>query len=105
MGQIGKIKKGSAGNLPLQAQVSPAAEVMTKIIDGEVIALNLDSGHCYKFDPIASAIWKLIEGKPSVADILGELTDNYDAPAPEIQNDIEEIVDFLEKEQLIKIIR
>ena len=95
----------STNQLLLQAQVTPAAQVMTKIIDTEIIALDLDSGHCYKFDPIASAIWQLITQKSSVADILGELTDSYDAPAAEIQNDLEEILDFLEKEHLIKIIR
>jgi hypothetical protein len=89
----------------LQAIVTPAAQVMIKVIDAEIIALNLDSGHCYKFDPIASTIWQMIERKPSVADILGELTDSYDAPAAEIQTDLEEILDFMEKEQLVKIIR
>jgi len=89
----------------LQAIVTPAAQVMIKVIDAEIIALNLDSGHCYKFDPIASTIWQIIERKPSVADILGELTDSYDAPAAEIQTDLEEILDFMEKEQLVKIIR
>jgi hypothetical protein len=105
MEEVGKTSYGSGGHLSLQARVTPAAEVMIKVIDAEVIALNLGSGHCYKFDPIASAIWKLIEREPRVADILEELTDSYDAPSAEIQNDLVEILDFLEKEQMVKIIR
>ncbi len=105
MGQVGKASDNSTGQLMLQGRVTPAAQVMTKVIEAEVIALNLDSGHCYKFDPIASAIWKLIEQGFSVTDILAELTDSYDAPRAEIQDDLLEILDFLEKEQLVKIIR
>jgi hypothetical protein len=105
MEQVEKIRNATGGNLPLQAKVSPAAQVMTKIIDAEVIALNLGSGHCYKFDAIASSIWKLIEQGFSVADILAELADSYDAPSSEIQSDLLEILDFMEREQLVTIIR
>lgn len=105
MGQVGKTSDSPAGHLMLQGRVTPAAQVMTKVIDAEVIALNLGSGHCYKFDPIASAIWRMIQEEPRVADILAELTDSYDAPSAEIQDDLLEILDFMEKEQLVKIIR
>lgn len=77
---------------------------MVKVIDEEIIALHLDSGHCYKFDPIASAIWKLIEQEYSVEDILKELIDRYDAPGHEIQSDLMETIDFLIKEQLVKVV-
>jgi hypothetical protein len=89
----------------LDVRVIPVAQVMIKIIDEEIIALHLDSGHCYKFDPIASAIWKLIEQDYNVEDILKELIDSYDAPGNEIQNDLVETIDFLVKEQLVRIVR
>jgi hypothetical protein len=88
-----------------QAKVIPVAEVMTKLIDEEIIALHTNSGHCYKFDPIASAIWKLIEQEFTIADMLNELTDCYDVSRPEIQKDLLETLSFLENEQLVKIFR
>lgn len=88
----------------LEASLIPVSHVMVKVIDEEIIALHLDSGHCYKFDPIASAIWKLIEQEYSVEDILKELIDRYDAPGHEIQSDLMETIDFLIKEQLVKVV-
>ena len=88
-----------------QAKVIPVKEVMVKLIDEEIIALHTNSGHCYKFDPIASAIWKLIEQESTVADMLNELTDCYNVLMSEIQKDLLEILDFLENEQLVKIDR
>jgi len=90
--------------LLLEASLIPVSHVMVKVIDEEIIALHLDSGHCYKFDPIASAIWKLIEQEYSVEDILKELIDRYDAPGHEIQSDLMETIDFLIKEQLVKVV-
>ena len=44
--------------------------ILESEMDGEVMALNIDSGACYGFNRIGSRIWKMIAGPRSVAGIL-----------------------------------
>ena len=89
----------------LSATVTPAEKVMTKRLDGQVIALNLTSGHYYKLCPVSSAIWDLIEGGARVSDILEALSSTYDAGKEEIKTDLVEVLEFLEREKLVKVVK
>ncbi len=87
----------------LSARVTPAEQTLTKSIDGEVIALNLASGHYYKLNPTASAVWNVVQKESSVERILEEMLSRFDAAPEEVRRDLVEVLGFFEREGLVTI--
>ena len=52
--------------------------VVSEVIDGEVICLNLTTGNYYSLRDVAAGIWVLAERQTPVAAIAAELTEGYD---------------------------
>ena len=89
--------------MELNERVSPAEKVLAKTIDGEIIVLNLSSGHYYKLSAEASAIWELLKGGGKVSDIRDAMVRTYDAPSSQIQDDLLEVLEILKRDRLIKV--
>lgn len=69
--------------------------VVSQIIDGELMILNIDSGICFSLDDIAASIWELIcQGTPieALCDVLLQM---YDTDPDQLRLDIESLTDHL----------
>ena len=89
--------------MQLSDKVAPHDKVLTKTIDGEIIVLSLASGHYYKLSSEASTIWDLLKEGVKVSDIRDAMIQTYDAPSSQIQDDLMEVIEMLEREQLIRV--
>src|SRR4051794_20500971 len=47
--------------------------IIDETIDGEVVAINLDSGVYYSLRDVAAAIWAGVDGAASVSEIAGAI--------------------------------
>ena len=54
------------------------ARIVSEIIDGEAIIVNLANGYYYSLDPPAAEIWGWLEAGWSIADIISMIQDRYD---------------------------
>ncbi len=43
-------------------------------VDGELVALDLDKGHCFGMDQVGSAIWSIAAQPVSIGAIVDQLT-------------------------------
>lgn len=73
-----------------------------RIIEGEAVILNLDSGYYYRLNPIGTQIWQMLENKKKPSDIIKTLADQYSQPESKIQKDFVGLVKDFKKEGLIK---
>lgn len=51
--------------------------VVGKVLDGEVVIINLESGYYYSSEGIGAAIWEMIEHSMSRTGILGAVEARY----------------------------
>ena len=58
-------------------------------VEGEVILLNLDDGAFFSLSGTAATIWPMIDGRRDRDDLLAELREVYDAPAPVIARELD----------------
>lgn len=77
-------------------------KVTYRVIDGEAVILNLDSGYYYSLNEAGTRIWEAIAKENSLDAILSLLKDEYETPEKQLKSDLMKLVKDLEKETLIK---
>jgi coenzyme PQQ biosynthesis protein PqqD len=68
------------------------------------ILLNLKTGDYFELDEVALAIWKMLDGKTSLANVAGRLTQSYAASKKVVEGDVIRFVSELRKRKLIEIV-
>ena len=71
-------------------------DVASEVMDGEVIAINLATGHYYSFRGSADIVWAMVLGGWSAAEIAERLAAATGFPLGEIQNGV---VEFIERRE------
>jgi len=67
----------------------------------DVLLFNMDDGSYYALNDVGSRIWELCDGTHRMAEMVGMLAKEYDAPAELINTDILEVLDDLRSKNLI----
>ncbi len=72
-----------------------SGEVIVRVIEGETVLLDLNSGIYYSLDDVGGRIWELIDGEKSLSLIVGTVADEYDvAPAQALEDAVELLADL-----------
>lgn len=79
-----------------------APSVVSEIIDGEAVIMNLKSGNYYSSDQTGAVVWAWIEEGRSVAEIEALACARYDAPRPEIVRGVTAFLARLLEEELVR---
>jgi len=79
-----------------------APAVVSEIIDGEVVIMNLTSGNYYSSDNVGAVIWGWIDGGKTLRDIERLLSLRYDAGAEDITAALIAFFDRLVEERLVR---
>jgi hypothetical protein len=67
----------------------------------EVLLFNMDDGSYYALNEVGNRIWELCDGRHGMAEMVGVLAKEYNAPAEMIQTDILEVLEDLLSKNLI----
>ena len=76
--------------------------VAAKVMDGEVVVINLSTGSYYTGNDVAGALWPLIEHRSPVATMIELLCSHYDVAPVQAAADLERLLHHLEAEQIIR---
>ena len=75
--------------------------VLAQEAQGQTVLLRLDDGGYYALDEVGAMIWELCDGERAVADIVGALCAEFDAPESTVTADVLEFIGDLRREQLL----
>ena len=76
--------------------------VASRILDGEAVIINLDTGVYFGLNPSATALWSLLEAAPRSVDALSEaLARAHGADVAEVGADVRFFLDGLERNGLL----
>jgi hypothetical protein len=85
----------------------PSEDVVSRKIEGETIIIPLVSGigdledDLYTFNETGQAIWEKLDGKRNLQTIIAELSDEFQAPVEEVQQDVMGIIQELARRKII----
>ena len=77
--------------------------IITSSLDGNAVMMSLENGKYYGTEPVASAIWTLLEQPITFADLVEKLLEEFNVSKEQCQADTQRFVQQLCDEGLITI--
>lgn len=71
-------------------------------LEGDTVVLDAEAGTYYTLNEVAASVWKKIDGKNCVGDIVELLLEEYDVDRPTLEKDLESLVADLKDKGLVK---
>ena len=79
------------------------AELLTTVVDGELIGMSVEQGACYGLNGVGTRIWELLAEPRSIASLCDQLTAEYDVHADKCLREVLELVEELRAEGLVNV--
>ena len=70
-------------------------------VDGELVALNIESGTCYALNTVGSRIWDLLSEPSRIGDLCTTLLSEYRVEPDVCQRDVLDLLEELRAEGLV----
>jgi hypothetical protein len=85
-------------------RITAAPNVAATPLPGEMVLLQLETGHYYGLDEIGARSWQLMVTQGlSIADAAAGITAEYDAELPQVQADLIALIASLERARLVRL--
>jgi hypothetical protein len=83
--------------------VQIARDAVSCELDGAVTILDVKSGEYYGLDEVGASVWRLIAHPHTLAEIIKEITHEYDVDVARCQGDMISLIGQLAKRGLVEI--
>ncbi|HYD24688.1 MAG TPA: PqqD family peptide modification chaperone [Croceibacterium sp.] len=77
------------------------AELMTTMVDDELIGMSVEQGSCYGLNGVGTRIWALLAEPRSVDSLCAELAEEYDVGPAECRRDVLAYLEAMRSEGLV----
>ena len=78
-------------------------DVLFQELQGETVLLNLTTGVYLGLNPIGTRIWRLMESKQSLREVLDAMLQEYDVPEEQLTGDVVSLVDKMRANGLVEV--
>jgi coenzyme PQQ synthesis protein D (PqqD) len=72
-------------------------------LDGEAALLNVRTGDYYGLDEVGASVWRIMSQPHTVAEIINEITSEYDVDTARCESDLVDLLSELAKHGLVEI--
>ncbi len=76
-------------------------DVISDMIDGEVVIVNLEKGYYYSLDGTGAEVWGLAQKGLNVAEIVSTVMDRHAGDPTEIETAVAEFITHLQQEEIL----
>lgn len=80
--------------LDLSTKLTRSESIVFTSLDDTIVMMDVNEGHYYELDPVATRIWELIDAGSTVEAICDALVDQYEVDPQECRQDT---LEFLER--------
>lgn len=87
-----------------QTRIVPGEKIAWRVVDGEAVILNRDTGWYYSLDKIGTEIWELFTKNKTLEEVMETIAKKYKISLERAKKDISDLLKNLKKENLIKIL-
>jgi len=98
-------------SITLETVYIPSDEIVARDIDGEVIIVPLAAGvgdledEFFALNETGCEVWRRLDGKRSLAEIIAQLSEEFDASPNEIRQDVLGLIEELLKRRMLVAVR
>lgn len=77
--------------------------VLSRIVDGSTVVLDIETGRSYSFDEVGTGVWQALTECDTARAAVIRLTSEYDAPPDTIERDLVALLEQLVSNNLIHL--
>ena len=77
--------------------------VVTRLVDGMTVLLDVDSGRTFSLDDIGTRAWQVLIEAPTVQSAVEQLQLEYSAEPGELERDVLALIDRLASAKLLQL--
>ena len=92
-----------ASSIRRSDRVIQAKSVLIGDVNGQVVALDVESGLCFGLNAVGSEIWRRLETEIVVQDLCLSLCEAYDVEYAECEADVIALLEDLRSEGMIEL--
>ena len=92
-----------AGPFSEHSRIIASKDQVSCDLAGEAAILSLKTQNYYGLDPVGARVWQLVQKPTTFAELRDTVIAEYEVDRAEIEADLHELLDQLEKEGLIEI--
>lgn len=85
------------------ARLKRIERILESEVDGDVIALDIERGHCYGLNGTASEIWKMLAAETTLAEICSTLVGRFDVERADCEQQVATLLSQLRDEGLLDV--
>ena len=85
----------------LNMQLRPSADAVDSSVGDETVLLHLTKGTYFGLDPVGTRVWALLKEGRNPAEICRIVTDEFDAPADVIEQDVSRFLETLLQNEIV----
>jgi hypothetical protein len=97
--------KGDMSNIDENSRIVRNDSIPTGVIDGEMVALDLDQGDCFGMDQVGTRIWALAANPGPVSAIVDPLVSEHDVDRATCSTDVIAFVTDLARSGLVRVLK
>lgn len=79
------------------------AELLTTVVDGELIGMSVEQGACYGLNAVGTRIWELLAEARSIASLCEQLTAEYVVAPEDCLRDVLALAENMRAEGLVTV--
>jgi len=87
--------------LPLDTIILKNERVPWRIIEGEAILVKVDSGEVIHLNEVAAEVWRIIDGKRKISEIVDHIQKDFDVDREQAEKDTIEFIKSLSNINLV----
>lgn len=77
------------------------ADLLTTVVDGELIGMSVERGACYGLNGVGTRIWELLAQPRTVDSVCRELADDYEVESEQCRREVLPYLKSLHDEGLL----
>lgn len=86
-----------------EQRIVASADVVSRIVDGEAVLLDLASGKYFGLNEVGSRLWEHVRDEITVGLLCERLQGEFEVDAPTLRSDVDELLHELADKQLITV--
>lgn len=99
------VEEGTGMSVTLNTMVQRDADILTAVVDDEVVMMSADQGQYFGLNSIGGRIWELTESPIVVNDLVQQLCEHYAVEVEKCQSDTLPFLDSMVEVGLIHVLR
>lgn len=86
-----------------EQRIVASADVVSRVVDGEAVLLDLASGKYFGLNEVGSRVWEHARAEISVAELFERMSAEFDVDAATLRRDLDELLGDLADKKLIAV--